>query len=327
MMSSMRTKRTFAGIAVIAVAAIGLGCVTPAHAQDAGRGMRPCVIIDTDVDIDDLRAIPAVVATRNVVGIVVTTGAGEAKFTSSALAKLLAEPNDRSIPVIVGATNAKAPLEDWVWLPPVRAQMATANGYLSEPTPAPPYSRSVMRHEVRKVTRGCEDIELLIIGPLTSFVKYSPMIRDRVTRVVLQGRPYSRHDSKTALEENFNCGYDVRSCKLGREELRGLDPVWVDLPSLDAPYQPTLQAVSELRTTGLPGAFRTAYLATLWTWEPGSLSPGNLSLLWDDSAAMYLLSTKGFTKTGNFWAPSMSAEALRATWVRAVNSWHPSTAN
>lgn len=280
----------------------------------------PCVLIDTDAGIDDFRAIPPVIANRDVRAIVVTEGAADARQGATAVAKLIATPGSATIPIIVGASATDSPLSSAAWLKPIRDAAATANGYLSGPTLAPDYTRRGLVTGVRDALRGCASAEVLLIGPFTSFVRYSPKVRGIVSSVVMQGKPLEGDPTQRPGSTSFNCGYDEASCREAFAQLRGLRPAWVDVPRGTTPaYQPTMASVDQLRQEGLPGALRTALKATLWTWEPGSLSPGSSSLLWDDSAAVFLLDREGYAKVGGHWEPIFSPEDLRHRWVEAVN--------
>lgn len=317
------TFPTLATAVVFAIAALG-GVVNASTVQAAPREDAQdasCVLIDTDADIDDFRAMPAVIANRDVRAIVVTGGAADARQGATAVAKLFATPGQTSIPVIVGASAIDSPLSSAPWLQPIREAMATANGYLSGPTLAADYTRRGLISGVRDALRGCTSAEVLIIGPFTSFVRYSPKVREVISSVVMQGKPIEGDPTQRPGSTSFNCGYDEASCRTAFSQLRGLRPAWVDVPRGVTPaYQPTMASVDELRQEGMPGALRTALKTTLWTWEPGSLSPGNASLLWDDSAAIFLLDREGYARVGGHWEPTISPEELRQRWVRAVNA-------
>jgi hypothetical protein len=70
---------------------------------DAGTS---CVIIDTDWDIDDLMAIPAVVANRDIAAIVVTEGASTPRVGAAAVSTMLSSPRPaRTVPVLPGMSS------------------------------------------------------------------------------------------------------------------------------------------------------------------------------------------------------------------------------
>jgi inosine-uridine nucleoside N-ribohydrolase len=277
------------------------------------------VVIDTDMGIDDVRAIAAVIPNRDVRAIVVTQGVGDPRTSATALAKVLATPGGQRIPVIVGASAAGgSPLEKLDWLPLQRELSATANGYLKTPVAGPAYSRRAMVEAVRSAVAGCPSIEALLIAPLTSFVRYSPVIRDRLTKAVLQGAPLEKAATTPTADDSFNCAYDLTSCALAVRQLAGLHPQWVDLRYDREPFTLTPDAVAALRGVGLPGAVRAVLEATPSTWLPAPTPTLGSPLMWDDAAALYLLDPTGFT-SGRVARPAFSAQALRQRWVDAVN--------
>ncbi len=80
-----------------------LGHAAPAAAPQIAS----CTLIDTDTDfdLDDLMAIPLVIGERHVAAIVVTEGVVKADIGAAALARLIAEPQQRQLPVIIGAAT------------------------------------------------------------------------------------------------------------------------------------------------------------------------------------------------------------------------------
>jgi inosine-uridine nucleoside N-ribohydrolase len=85
-----------------------LGHAAPA-APAAAPQIASCTLIDTDTDtdfdLDDLMAIPLVIGERHVAAIVVTEGVVKADIGAAALAHLIAEPQQRQLPVIIGAAT------------------------------------------------------------------------------------------------------------------------------------------------------------------------------------------------------------------------------
>ncbi len=111
-----------------------------------------CVVIDTDWDIDDLMAIPAVVVQRNVAAIVVTEGVSEPRGGAGAAATMLARPYpEASLPVVVGMSSNSS-VANLGWLQDLRASQLTVNGLLSEPIQVMPSSAKAVR--VRSAVRG-----------------------------------------------------------------------------------------------------------------------------------------------------------------------------
>ena len=81
-------------------------CAPPGHADPA---VDSCVIIDTDFDIDDMMSIPTVLGARHVAAIVTTEGYTLPALGAAAVTRLVTEPGQRAIPVVVGAATSIAP--------------------------------------------------------------------------------------------------------------------------------------------------------------------------------------------------------------------------
>jgi hypothetical protein len=109
----------------------------PAAAADS------CVIIDTDFDIDDLMSIPTVLGARHVAAIVTTEGYTLAPIGASAISRLVAEPGQRAIPVIVGAATgvpvAEIAATIGSYVLDYRALMGRLNNFLPTDSRTPPH--------------------------------------------------------------------------------------------------------------------------------------------------------------------------------------------
>lgn len=282
----------------------------------------PCVVIDTDWDIDDLMAIPAVVAQRNVAAIVVTEGVSEPRGGAAAVATLLARPNPQVSPQVVSGMSSQSSVADPSWLQDLRASQLTVNGLLSQPIQVMPSSAKArkVRSTVRELTRDCTSIELMIIGPFTSFVVYESAIADRISTIVMQGKPLRGDPTADPADLSFNCWYDKKSCTRAFPILKRHAAHWVDVPKGGpVPYSPSLDMVTSLKTTGLPGTTRRALLSDRSTWDPTQLPPASESYLWDQGAALFLLDSSGFVQVGGHWEASFTPQRFRDRWTRAVN--------
>lgn len=318
-----------AGVAITSLVAAILGVSgASAHAAPGPAQQKSCVLIDTDLDFDDLMAIPAIVANKYVAGIITTEGATLAPQAASALKKMMVQPGTaRSIPVVIGASYpGTRDLTTMTWVPPIRAALERANDLLSGPlTPSPstPASHAGLPSVVRSLVSTCASVQVLVIGPYLSFARYSPAIRAKVSRVVSMGKPISKSQVESG-DLSFNCEYDLASCAVAYRQMKGLHPVWVDIPRTDPnEYTPSLAMVTALEGSGLPGSLKQALLSNLSTWEPTSLPPGAKSLLWDQTAAIYVLNRDLFTTVGDHLEPRIPAAQVRELWTQAVNNWSP----
>ena len=287
----------------------------------AASSEEACVLIDTDFDIDDMMAIPVVTGSRNVKAMILSEGYTLAPQGASALSRFIAEPGQQSPLVIVGASYpGTRDTKKWPWLQDMRTAMQRSNDLLSKPLTPNVKAKRDFKTQVANSLEGCKSITILIIGAFTSFVEYSPAIRDRVTSIVMQGRPYisDKYGDKTRL--SFNCEYDIESCKTAFEQMKGLNPVWVDVPrDAKPPYSPTIQMVDGLDNYGLPGTLKAALMSNQNYWRLEYLTNGNQSRLWDQLAALYMIHPEAFHLNAGHMEPTPSPAVVQKMWTDAVN--------
>jgi inosine-uridine nucleoside N-ribohydrolase len=306
---------------------LGFGLASTVSAAPLAPGSRECVVIDTDFDFDDLMAIPPVVAQRDVRAIVTTEGVTRPGPAAGAIRVLLKRGDVGARPeVIVGAPSvAPHGPDEHPWLPRLRSALERLNNWLPSLRPAPSSevqqgrSGAFAKRVVRAV-EGCRSIDLLIIGPFSSFNVYAPAIEDRIDEVVLQGKPLYGDPLADPEDLTFNCEYDMPSCEAAFPRLDTLRSTWVEVTrDVDPPYAPSIGMVRALRDTGLPGALERALLADQTTWRPKRLPPGGKSLLWDQLAALYLLEPDNFTPVGGHMETTLTPQQVRRAWTAATN--------
>ncbi|AQA03696.1 hypothetical protein BVC93_16135 [Mycobacterium sp. MS1601] len=316
-----------------------LAALLMAGATTAPTAAEPhdCVVIDTDFDIDDLMTIPAVIGGRDVAAIVTTEGYTLPALGASAVKRLIAEPGRREIPVIVGAgvhrpePDIAATFGDYVLV--FRTLMNRLNNFLPTALPPAPVQPDYVR-EVAEATAGCQTVDVLVIGAFTSFVNYSPTLRHRIGRVVITGRPLEG-DPELEAGESFNCVYDRPSCEQAfRQQLPGLDHVFVDVPRGDCDltpnrdgcvatvFGPTLAMVRALGDEGLPNTLKQILLNhpnswALDTWEQSGY--GGRTLFWDQSTALALLDPASFRQVGAHVETTLNPEEFQAKWAEFTN--------
>ena len=297
-----------------------------------------CVIVDTDAHLDDIRAIAVLAASsKKVVAIVTTEGIATPKAGKAAIEHFLGQI-DVNIPVVQGAQPnqnrdyaADPDLSEW------RKTAESLNGTFLNPSleqhsddskgREPGADPNTIVDELWPLLKGCHHVELLVIGPWTSFMRYGPELLDRIDLIVAQGRPDP--DELEGLPAGFNCLYDLHSCLSAYDLLVGrrlrmdrhLRANWVDIPqslvplaSADAgvdasgnrayPYSPTCEWAADLRKAGNGAAVVSEILLKNPNrWEGTSL--------WDDLTALYLLRPELFGNRGGHWEPQVSAETVR----------------
>lgn len=325
---------------VLAVAmAVSLVASAPAWAPPAGAvAIDSCVVVDTDVDIDDVMTIPTVVGARHVAAVVTTEGFTLPGRGAATVEGLLTTPGRRDIPVIVGAgigrdePDIARTFGDFVLV--FRELMNRLNNFWPVPPPPVPASADYVA-QIVAATAGCRTVDVLLIGGFTSFAEYSPAIRDRIGRVVITGRPPYGDPEHEVAAESFNCLYDKAACgRVFHEQLPGLDHAFVDVPRTECDvtpnepgcggtvYGPTLAMVRALGPVGLPDTLKRVLLnhPESWAiddWEHSGY--GGRSLFWDQSTALALLAPHLFRPVGAHLETVLRPQDFQQQWVDFTN--------
>jgi inosine-uridine nucleoside N-ribohydrolase len=323
-----------AAIALLAFSALGSASVVKAAPPDPADA---CVVVDTDFDIDDLMSIPTVVGARHVAAIVTTEGYTLPTVGASAVSRLLAEPGQRSIPVIVGAginrpeADIAKTFGDYVLV--YRGIMNRLNNFLPIALPPAPVEHDYVQ-QVASAVADCSRVDVLVLGAFTSFVNYAPAIRNRLGRIVITGRPLEG-DPELEAGESFNCVYDRPSCETAfRQQLPGLDHTYVDVPRTPCDttpnkpgctgtvYGPTLAMVRALGSAGLPNTLKQILLndSATWavdTWEQSGY--GGRTMFWDQSTVLALLDPSLYHQVGAHIETVLSPEDFQHKWAEFTN--------
>jgi hypothetical protein len=113
----------FGRVGRVTVAALALALTWAAVSAGTGErtaaDQRACLVVDTDVGLDDYRALAVVLPARDVRAVVVTEGISGVPNGSTAVSMFLAS-HGATPPVLPGLASADPPAYDW--LPPVRAE-------------------------------------------------------------------------------------------------------------------------------------------------------------------------------------------------------------
>lgn len=274
-------------------AGVGAPTASPAAAPKA------CLIVDTDVGLDDYRAFAVLAPARDLRAVVVTEGISAVPGGATAVSMFLAAGGD-SPPVLPGLASPNPPAYDW--LPPVRDGAERMNFFLHDAVPFGGDPGRLTR-DVAAAVRGCAAVDVLVLGPWTSYARYAPAL-GRHGRVVASGRPFAENNP-----DNFNCEYDLAACRRAPR-----DAVFVDLPTPGAEptYDPTEEMVASFEQTGLPGLLRAALMVDPTQWLG--------TRLWDDAAALYLVAPGKFARQGRHLEPAVPTAEFRDLVVTAVNA-------
>ncbi|MCA1836409.1 MAG: hypothetical protein LC721_08825, partial [Actinobacteria bacterium] len=301
--NTRRLGRLSVTVLALAVGWLGLGVPTLAADQPAAEPSA-CLIVDTDVGLDDYRALAILLPRREVRAVVVTEGISSVPGGATALSMFLAS-RGQTPPVIPGLASPTPPAYDW--LPAVRAGAERMNNFLHA---AIPFAGNPDRltHDVGAATRGCAMIDVLALGPWSSYLRYASAL-GRNVHVIASGRSFAENNP-----DNFNCEYDLPACRTAAATLnRARGAVFVDLPPIGAEltYSPTEAMVAQLDQAGMPGLLRAALRVDPTQWLD--------TRLWDDAAALYLLTPQTFTPHDQHLEPAIPQNQFRALVVNAIN--------
>ena len=300
-----------------------------------------CVLIDTDFDIDDMMAIPLVIGNKHVAAIVTSEGYTKPDLGAAALSRLIAEPNQRHIPVIIGQSthlDEKKIISDWgQFVLQYRELMNRLNHFTDSAMP-PSSGQADYKNQVAKAVTECKTVEVLIIGTFSSFVNYSPLIESKINHVVIMGKALEGDTTQRPGNFSFNCEYDMPACKkVFYEQLPKYKYTYVDVPRSKCDttpnqegckgtvYGPTLEMVKNLDSEGLPNTLKQVLLGHAESWNLDTWPNkryGGKSLLWDQSAALYMVYPEIFKKLGGpegHFEAAISPQAFRAKWTEATN--------
>ena len=301
-----RSKRIGAVLApaLLCTSVLTLTSAVPAVASERGDVGQACLMVDTDVATDDFRAFAVLFPHRELRAVVVTEGISSVPNGTTAIAAYLAGGLSHT-PVIPGLASPSPPTYDW--LPAVRAAAERLNGFLVRAVPTA-VSRVDLIRRVNSALAGCRSVDVLALGPWTSFLEYAPAIRPSIRRVVGSGRPLAENNP-----DNFNCVYDQVACDKADVFLRSVpSAVWVDLPADGTSYPPTQSMIDKLGTSGLPGVLHAILDTDPSQWQG--------TRLWDDTTALYLLRPELFHRNGAHFEPAVDEDALRAALVEAIDA-------
>jgi inosine-uridine nucleoside N-ribohydrolase len=347
----VRLMRGLAGGACLLLLAGAAQAQPPAEtaAQAAARITAPhngrCILIDSDGDLDDYRAVAMLGLTGRIVAIVMTEGISRPVQGAGAMEKVLRRvqsilPTHPVIPVIPGASGnpaSRGPLEPdfGKW----RDNAERLNGLLPAPVAGSLPPPADLAAALRPHVKDCVRISLLVIGPWTSFLRYAAEVLERADRIIAQGRPYP--DEAGGQPDGLNCIYDRDACLTAFDLLAGrqlragrrLRTEWVDIPNglqscgtaepgvddmgqrLYA-FRPTLDWADALaKAKGLAPEVAEMLQKNHDGWVR--------TALWDDLAALYLLRPDVFGVRGGHLEPCVRADIIRGMLTTALEGRRP----
>jgi hypothetical protein len=310
------------------VVMIGFPSVVPSLAES-------CIVVDSDADLDDFRAVITLASTGELAAIVITEGIARAHEGAGAMENLLSRAG-LVVPVIVGASaDPERQYTPDKNLPEWRRAAEQLNGTLTNPISPSIQTDGNFVRTVRRVTAKCSTVSLLVIGPWTSFLRYAADLLPKVDLIKVQWRPYP--DEPGGEPAGFNCVYDIEACRTSFDLLTGrqlradrrLRVNWVDIPNgaescgsaepgVDGSgkrvfaFRPTEQWIHDLQGAGKAAHSVAEVLNEYpYSWHQTSL--------WDDLAALFLLRPDIFGRRGGHFEPCVPAATVRNLLTEAMS--------
>jgi len=290
-------RALFLNLAIVVM--IGFPSIVPSLAES-------CIVVDSDADLDDFRAVITLAPTGQLAAIVITEG----------IARAHEGAGDKNLPA---------------W----RRAAEQLNGILTNPISLSIQTDGDFVRTLRRLTAKCFTVSLLVIGPWTSFLRYAADLLPKVDRITVQRRPYP--DEPGGEPAGFNCVYDIEPCRTSFDLLTGrqlradrrLRVNWVDIPNgaescgsaepgVDGSgkrlfaFRPTDQWIHDLQGAGkAAGAVAEVLNANRDSWQQTSL--------WDDLAALFLLRPEIFGRRGGHFEPCVPAATVRNLLTEAMS--------
>lgn len=269
-----------------------------------------CLLIDTDGNLDDLRAIAIIAPFLTIRAVVVTDGMVPVRQGADFLRSFLDHlPANKAIPVLTGASRAitsPAP-PGWDWLAGARTDASRVHSTMSTLSASRPQAATspeqTLEQSVAANVKGCQAIGLVMIGPWSSFLHYQARIVDRIAFVVAQGRsPFDPTPEDNPDWDRVNCKFDRDACTFAQGVLTRVPVYWVDLPDKGDRYPITRDMIAGLKSAPLALALKGALLG-----DPALL----VQQQWDDMAALFVLRPEAFRRDGQHYHPRLGPVMMR----------------
>lgn len=269
-----------------------------------------CLLVDTDGNLDDLRALAVLAPFSTIRAVIVTDGMVPVVEGTGVLKSFLGQlPGPKAIPVLAGAgraiTSPSPP--SWSWLAGARADVSRVYKALSilgaSPLPAPSPSQQTIAQSVSTHLEGCKAVGLLMIGPWSSFLLYQAPVLGRLAFVVAQGRsPFDATPEGNLEWDRVNCKFDRDACTFAQGVLQQVPMYWVDLPDKGVRYPVTKDMIGGLKTAPLALALKRVLFD-----DPALVDQQQ----WDDMAAIFILRPDAFRKEGQHFLPRLEPGPMR----------------
>lgn len=268
-----------------------------------------CLIVDNDGSFDDLRSLIFLNCSQEVVPthIIFTEGVVEPKESFKNFNFLKEQHNfkGRETKVYHGLTFGRKLDARWT---NVRNRDRLLNNYFSESSKNNKVPNAALsKLDKASLASECDEIELLILGPYTSAIKYWSEIAEKVSRVVTMGG---------ANEEFFNCWYDPKACKkffriVPKEKMFSIN---IPIKSFnDSTFSFTKEFIETFEENKKLALWQDIFWADPSGWKPEDI------LMWDDLTSFFLQNSQSFKKSKDYWQPIKEPIVYLKKWKEVIS--------
>lgn len=286
-----------------------------------------CVVIDSDSNADDMRALTVLAGRIPLKAVIVTSGMLPASDGIEVLGRFLAPLRSDTPPRIIrGADPPSGQLmPNWSWLSRAREDMADVMSALKKalPTPlpvSPLFERGKATDAVAQAVQGCGQIGLMMLGPWTSFAAYQAELWPRLKWIVGQSR--SPLDPSDPDWGRVNCSMDRSACMAGVAAIPKDIQYWIDMPGPMGPSFPVDDAMINSLTNRPLSILLRSVVTEARPWLEQQQQ-------WDDFAAMFVVQPGLFVRKGDHYVPAHDPRQMRAAQIHLSNCttlWKPGSA-
>jgi pyrimidine-specific ribonucleoside hydrolase len=275
---SGRNRKNLLSAAILFVFFSAMPCVL-AHIVKAR------LIIDTDMALDDIRAVSMILGNGgyDVAGIICSEGSASVETGYRNMKKMLSFFGRADIEVISGKEKrTEAP----AWRG-IAEGIEIPGGDESGGRPVSPFNAAALAKKINAVSGK---VTYLCLGPLTNLaavLRFDPKAGDKIERIIFYG---SAPDS---AQKDFNCSFDSASADFVYSS--GIPMTIVDL-SAAKPIVLDGNIIRKLENSSSDAA--RLILASHSSETVKALINEKHLKLWDDIAAMYLIKPSLFKQTG-----------------------------
>jgi hypothetical protein len=280
--------------------------LTYSGVADRALAQKPCTIVDTDLGLDDYRAIAIVLNSIPNVHFVVSEGVEDIPTSRVVLKAFLVKTGfDKNTSILVGKKLfGNGPIESPLsknmdWLPEVRGHFKAiaedndfttsashfqGQEFVAESDDNSAHSRAEAAF-ADHLKSECTSFAVLLLGPATNFTRYADLFDGKIWRVVWSTSVQQR----IPRDDSFNCVYDWSSCmRLGFMK-REPEIEFAYIP-YHGPFVVDADLLYGLNHNVIGKAlFHLHQLETSWC----------TTSLWDDAASLYFLRLVPFVETAD----------------------------